>query len=154
MVDLSVIYSMNCYHSIKIQLPVNQVIELMNNPDYYKEWQRGLLSTELIKGKSGQVGAKRRIFIKIAGRKVKMIETILNFDPPHKWEARYTSQGLTSLQKNLFTPIDEHTTLWECYSEFKFSGSMIIISKVMPQVFKERARLTQVDFKKFAENFH
>ena len=148
------LYHMKCHHQIDIQLPIDQVLQLINNPDYYHRWQRGLISTELIKGKNGEPGAKRRIYIKIAGQRVKMIETILDYQPPEKWQARYTTNGMKSIQTSIFKSKDEHVTQWDCYSEFNFSGGMVFISKVMPQVFKERARLTQTDFKSFAENFY
>ena len=147
------LYIMKCHHQIDIQLPIEQVLKLINNSDYYHRWQRGLISTELINGNNGEPGAKRRIFIKIAGQKVKMIETILDYQPPEKWRARYTSNGMKSIQTNIFKSKGKHITLWDCYSEFYFSGGMIFVSKVMPQLFKERARLTQTDFKSFAENF-
>ena len=148
------IYGMKCHYQIDINLPLNQVLQLMNNTDYYHRWQRGLISTKLIKGENGKPGAKRRIYIKIAGQRVKMIETILDNQPPEKWQARYTSSGLKSIQTNFFKSKDENTTQWDTYSEFSFSGGMVLVSKVMPQVFKERARLTQTDFKAFAENFY
>ena len=148
------LYIMKCHHQIDIQLPLDQVLELINNPDYFHRWQRGLISTKLIKGKNGETGAKRRIYIKIAGQKVKMIETILDYQPPEKWQARYTSSGLKSIQTNIFKAKSENITQWDCYSEFNFSGGMVLISKLMPQLFKERARLTQTDFKSFAENFY
>ena len=148
------LYSMKFHHKIDIHLSRDKVLELINNAEYFHRWQRGLISTELIKGKNGEPGAKRRIYIKIAGQRVKMIETILDNQPPKKWQARYTSSGLKSIQTNFFTSKSENITQWDCYSEFNFSGGMVLVSKVMPQVFKERARVTQTDFKSFAENFY
>ena len=148
------LYIMKCHYQIDINLSIDQVLKLIDNPDYYHCWQRGLLSTKLIHGKNGEPGAKRRIYIKIAGQKVKMIETILDYQPPEKWQARYTSSGLENIQTNFFKSKDKNITQWDAYSEFNFSGGMVVVSKVMPQVFKERARLTQTDFKVFAENFY
>jgi len=145
---------MKCKHQIDINLSIEQVLKLINDPNYYHRWQRGLISTELISGKNGETGAKRRIYIRIAGQKVKMIETILDYQPPEKWQARYTTNGMKSIQTNIFKSKGKQITQWNCYSEFNFTGGMILISKVMPQVFKERARITQTDFKSFAENFY
>ena len=152
--NLDLFYSMKCHHQIDIRLPRECVLRTINNAELYPKWQRGLISTELIKGESGQTGAKRRIYIKIAGQRIQMIETILEYQPPERWQARYTANGLKSIQTNIFKAISNDVTRWDCYSEFQFSGSMVLISKLMPQVFRERARLTQTDFRTFAEELY
>lgn len=152
--SVDLIYNMKCHHQIDIHLPRECVLRTINDAELYPKWQRGLISTELIKGESGKAGAKRRILIKIAGQRIKMIETILDYQPPERWQARYTANGLKSIQTNIFKAISDDVTRWDCYSEFQFSGGMVLISKLMPQVFKERARLTQTDFKSFAEELY
>lgn len=136
---------------IQVEKSIQEVMELFKNPDYLKSWQRGLKSTKLLKGKSGEEGAKRKLEINLEGRNITMIETITKCDLPQHWHAKYTSQGLVSYQYNYFEAIDENNTYWKTTSEFEFSGFMIIVGKVLPGLFKKRSETVMKDFKKFAE---
>lgn len=136
---------------IIVNKPIEEVMELFKNPEFLKYWQRGLKSTKLLKGESGEKGAKRKLLINIEGREITMIETITTCDLPHHWHAKYTSQGLVSYQYNYFEALDENQTYWKTTSEFKFSGFMIIVGKVLPGLFKKRSETVMKDFKAFAE---
>lgn len=136
---------------IHIKRPIDEVMGLFKNPDYLKSWQRGLKSTKLLKGNSGEEGAKRKLQINLEGRRITMIETITKCDLPQHWHAKYTSQGLVSYQYNYFEAIDAKTTYWKTTSEFEFSGFMRIVGKVLPGLFKKRSETVMKDFKKFAE---
>ncbi len=124
---------------------------LFKNPDNLKCWQRGLKTTKLLKGTSGEEGAKRKLNINLEGRDITMIETITKCDLPHHWHAKYTSQGLVSYQQNYFEAMTEHQTYWKTTSEFKFSGFMSIVGKLLPGLFKKRSETVMKDFKAFAE---
>jgi hypothetical protein len=136
---------------VTIQRPIEEVMELFKNPDHLKFWQRGLKSTKLLKGRSGEEGAKRKLELNLEGREITMIETITKCELPHHWHAKYTSQGMTSYQYNYFEARANDQTYWRTTSEFKFSGFMIIVSKVLPGLFKKRSKTVMQDFKTFAE---
>lgn len=136
---------------ISVDKPIEEVMDLFKNPDYLECWQRGLKSTKLLKGVSGEKGAKRKLEINLEGREITMIETITKSDLPHHWHAKYTSQGLVSFQYNYFEAVNENETYWKTTSEFKFSGFMRIVGKVLPGLFKRRSETVMKDFKAFAE---
>lgn len=73
---------------IIVNKPIDEVMDLFKNPDYLKCWQRGLKSTKLLKGLSGEKGAKRKLIINLEGREITMIETITKCELPHKWHAK------------------------------------------------------------------
>lgn len=56
-----------------------------------------------------------------------------------------------ALKKNYFEAINENQTKWTSYSEFKFSGFMVLVSKLLPDIFKKRSKVVQQDFKAFIE---
>ena len=86
------------------------------------------------------------------GQSIKMTETILKKNLPDEWHGKYTSKGIESIQKNYFEELNENQTKWSCYSEFKFSGFMKLISKLAPDIFKNRSKQVQQDFKAYIEH--
>lgn len=136
---------------IYIDLSLTKVISLFENPDLLKHWQRGLKSNKLIKGVNGEIGAKRKLKINLEGRQITMFETIIDKKLPDYWHGKYTGNGFTSTQKNYFKSVSHEETHWKSFSEFKFSGFMRIVSKIVPHIFKKRSELIMQDFKAFAE---
>lgn len=135
-----------------INSSINEVIAVFEDLEKLKYWQKGLKSSTLIKGGKGEVGSKRRFIIKLEGQEISMIETITFKNLPHQWHGRYTSNGLESIQQNYFTSINENQTKWVSKSEFVFSGWMILVSKVLPGIFKKRSETIMADFKNYVEN--
>lgn len=142
---------MNYTTEIIIERPIDAVMKLFKDANNLKHWQRGLKSTKLLRGESGQKGAKRKLDINLEGRQITMIETITKCDLPQHWHARYTSKGLESIQQNYFEDRGDNTTYWQTTSEFKFSGFMRVVGSVLPGIFKRRSKTVMQDFKNFAE---
>jgi hypothetical protein len=136
---------------ITIDLPRERVIELFENASLLPDWQRGLQKTKLLSGKSGEVGSRRKLKIRLEGQTITMFETITDKNLPHFWHGTYTGMGFVSSQKNYFEAISPEKTRWNCESKFTFSGFMQIISKLLPGIFKNRSELVMKDFKAFAE---
>ncbi|GAA0763853.1 SRPBCC family protein [Psychroflexus lacisalsi] len=134
-----------------IDKPRQEIIDAFENPDLLPHWQRGLKRSRVISGENGEVGTKRKLYITMEGQSIKMTETILKKDLPNEWHGRYTSKGMESTQKNYFEAINENQTKWTSYSEFKFSGFMVLVSKLLPDIFKKRSKVVQQDFKAFIE---
>jgi len=137
---------------IIIDKPLEHVMVLFKDANNLKHWQRGLKSTKLLKGESGKEGAKRKLEMNMEGRNITMIETITKCELPHNWHARYTSNGLESIQQNYFESSEDNKTYWKTTSEFRFSGFMAIVGRVLPGIFKRRSKTVMQDFKNFAEN--
>lgn len=127
------------------------VIEVFEDSSLLSYWQRGLKRSRVIGGAEGEVGSKRKLYMTIEGQSIKMTETITKKKLPEEWHGFYTSKGMKSIQKNYFEAISAHQTRWVCDSEFKFSGFMKLVSKLLPDIFKKRSVLVQKDFKTFIE---
>lgn len=146
-------------HSIEVLIPIEQVMELFKNQDYFKHWQKGLISSKNLTGIPGKENSTREMKIKVAGTTITMKEEITAVDLPHLWEATYRTNGVLNKQSNRFreseTTINNKTiatTLWDASSIFKFTGMMRLIGKAQPQLFKGQTLQHMQDFKNFAEN--
>lgn len=134
-----------------INLPVNEVAALFENPDNLKLWQPGLISFEHLSGKPGTVGAKSRMKYKMGSREIEMIETITAKKFPYQFHANYEAKGVFNIVKNYFDPIGEKKTKYISEQEFEFSGFMKLMGWLMPGVFKKQSKKYLKDFKAFAE---
>ncbi len=139
-------------NEVVIDLPVNRVVELFDNPDNLKHWQPGLQSFEHLSGVPGQPGSRSRLRYKMGNREIDMIETIIRRNLPHEFEGIYEAKGVHSIISNRFTPIGENKTKLVSYSEFTFLGFMKVIGFLMPGSFKKQSQKFLDDFKTFAEN--
>lgn len=149
--ETEAILKMKYQTQIQINLPISKVIATFENASLLPDWQRGLESTQLIKGENGEVGAKRKLKIELEGQKITMFETIIDKNLPHFWHGKYTGNGFESVQKNYFEEVAPNQTNWKCDSEFKFSGFMVLVSKLLPSIFKKRSTTVMQDFKAFVE---
>lgn len=136
---------------IIIDKPRKDIIKTFEDSSLLPHWQRGLKRSRVISGKAGEEGSKRRLYISIEGQSIKMTETIIKKNLPEEWHGQYTSKGMKSIQRNYFQVLDDHKTKWTSHSEFEFSGFMKLISKLLPDIFKKRSVMVQLDFKTFIE---
>ncbi len=138
---------------IEINLPVDRVVELFENPDNLKKWQPTLLSRTLIEGEEGKVGTKAQLVYK-RGKKGQMLmtETVLEHNLPTAFTATYEAGGVFNQQKNTFIDLGNGTTKWQSATEFRFAGMMKLVALLLGKkgFQKETMKFHQL-FKDFAE---
>ncbi len=143
---------MNYTNEILIDLPVERVIELFDNPEHLKKWQPGLIRYEMIKGPIGKPGAQMRLVFQMGKRQVEMVETIKEKELPKSFLATYEAKGIYNFQKNRFEITGPNQTRWVSETEFKFSSlSMKVFAWLMPSAFKKESLKYMQKFKAFAE---
>lgn len=136
---------------IIIDLPREEFIEKLDNPDNMKHWMRGLLDHQMVSGEPGQVGARMSMKFKRGKGEMDMIETIITRNFPEEFHATYDTKGVHNVQKNFFHDLDGKTK-WISESEFQFDGLfMKLIAFLMPGAFKKQSMKYAQDFKNFAE---
>ncbi len=144
---------MKYQNTITIKVPINRCIELLDNPDNMKHWQKGLQSYELLSGEPGAVGSKMQLNFLQGKRNLTLIETVIQNDFPHTFNATYECKGVWNLVENHFSENEEGHTVWVSDNEFKFNGMMKIMSWFMPtSMFKKQSCAYLEDFKTFAES--
>jgi len=136
---------------IEINLPVDRVIELFDNPDNLKHWQPGLQSFEPISGTPGQPGAKSRLKFKMGKREIEMIETVTVRNLPEEFSGTYEAKGVLNIVKNKFIPLSANKTKYVAEQEFQFTGFMKLMAWLMPGAFKKQSQKYLQQFKDFAE---
>lgn len=138
---------------IIIDLPREEVIRTLDNPDNMKHWQKGLVGYSLIDGTPGEDGSKMELEYKMGKRNVVMVETIIKNQFPEEFHAHYDAKGVHNEQRNYFHEIEGNKTKWVSESMFKFAGfGMKLIAFLMPGAFKKQSMKYLNDFKNFAEN--
>ncbi len=137
---------------IIIDLPREEFIKKLDNPDNMKHWMRGLLNHEMLSGKPGQEGATMNMTFKRGKGEMTMVETIIKRNFPEEFHATYDTKGVHNIQRNFFKEEDGKTK-WISESEFQFAGfGMKLIGLLMPGAFKKQSMKYAQDFKNFAEN--
>ncbi|MFT6815416.1 MAG: hypothetical protein ACJAZ3_001325 [Sphingobacteriales bacterium] len=137
---------------VTIDRPLKRVVELFENPNNMKEWQKGFLSLEPISGESGKAGSSNMLVYKMGKRKIEMVEIIEKNDLPREFVATYEAPGVWNRVKNTFHELPNDQCMYITEHEFIFSTlTMKLFSFLMPGAFKKQSKVYMVDFKTFVE---
>ncbi|MEZ4857195.1 MAG: SRPBCC family protein [Flavobacteriaceae bacterium] len=135
-----------------LNLPREEVIKKLDNPENMRHWQRGLTGYTLLKGTPGQLGAQMKLDYTIGKRRMSLTETIIENQFPSHFHVTYEAPGIFNVQRNFFIEIDPHTTQWVSETEFTFNHfGMKLMGWLMPGAFKKQSLKYLTDFKNFAE---
>ncbi len=137
---------------VEINKPREQMLELFDNSENLKEWMPSLVSFDHVSGEPGQVGAKSKFVVSMGKRSCEMIETITVRNMPVEFTATYVTDGMWNEVKNIFDEVDEKTTKWTAYNEFRSDKFMMkLMMFLMPFAFKKESLKFMQSFKAFAE---
>ena len=139
---------------VEIDVPRAEVVGLFDNPDNMNAWQESLVGSERLEGEPGQVGTRTRLSHKMGKREIEMLETVTVRELPDLFTATYEAKGVWNIAVNRFTELDGGRTRWEIDTEFRCSGVMWIMTKLMPGMFKKQTQSVMDAFKTFAEARH
>lgn len=142
---------MNYLASVEIDLPIDKVVSLFKDPENYHYWMEGLLSLELKKGVTGEVGTETLFRFKMGKREMEMMETVEVSDLPDEYAVSYKAKGVSNTVTSKFSELDGGRTLYTTENEFRFTGFMKVIAFLMPGSFKKQSQKYLNDFKDFAE---
>lgn len=137
---------------IEINLPIDRVVMLFDDPSNLGKWMEGLQSFEHISGTPGQPGAKSRLKFFVHNRNLELIETITIRNLPDEFSGTYETKGIYNIVKNKFIALPGNRTKHISEQEFQFNGLMKLIAFLMPGAFKKQSMKYLADFKKFAES--
>lgn len=148
--------------SIHVNLPREQVVQLLADQANLPKWLRGLVVHEPIQGAPGEVGTKSRVVLEMGGQKFECIETITRREPSElrqvseaavvHYEREIVGEGMWSAARERLTEAGPDKTLWESENEYRFSGLMMrAVGLLMPGTFRKQSLTHMQDFKLFAE---
>lgn len=140
--------------SVELDLPINKVVGLFIDKDYFKYWKKDFISYEAVSGLSGEVGAVTRLI----GKRGTMLETIISKNLPSEIIQTYDHQrGEKTMMShraiNRFVSLTPNKTLYELESEVTQVNSFLIrlMLKLMAGAGKKYAQKQLDQFKAFAE---
>ncbi len=134
-----------------LNLPLDRVSELFQDPERISEWQPSFVKMEMVSGEPGQPGNVHNLTHKMGKREMEMVETITENNLPARFVATYESGGVWNIVENDFSVNPDGSTHWHIDTEFRCTGFMRIMTALMPGMFKKQTRKMQTDFKAFAE---
>ena len=115
---------------ITVDVPRDEFIKKLDNPENMKHWQKGLLSYEQISGKPGSEGAQMGLSYQFGKRKMEMVETIIKNDMPNELHASYDTKGVQNIQKNYFEEVDGKT-VWKSDNTFEVVGAVPVVDELL-----------------------
>jgi hypothetical protein len=138
---------------IKVNVPIDEFVQKLDNIDHLKHWQRGVVSTENISGDLRLFGDKMRFIYRFGNHTREITETITKRNLPNEFHVNYTSKTSQNLQQNFYKKTTDGGTIWTSYNEFvPLNLKMRLILFLMPNAFKKQSIIYMRDFKNFAEN--
>jgi len=134
-----------------IGLPRRQVIELLRDRDNLLQWQTGLQSYKLLAGEEGQVGARARLVREMMGRRIEMIETVVQRDLPDTFTLTYEARGVLNRVENRFYEVSPAKTRWVMSVELTLSGLAVTLRGLIQGAIQKQTLDQMRRFKAFAE---
>lgn len=136
---------------IMIDLPREEVIKKLRDPENFRYWQRGFISYKKLTGQFGQEGSIGKLKIKTGKGHLDLLETVLKNKLPKEFRVAYDTAGLYHIQKHYFEAESPSSTHWIIYNELKFSGNLKIMAPLVQMRVKNEIQQSMKNFKAFAE---
>lgn len=140
--------------SVEIDLPIEKVVVLFDNPKNLIEWQDGFVAIEPISGTPGEPGSKSKMIYMIGDREMEIIETIKVNNLPKEKTGIYEHVHMVNTMTTRFIELAPNKTKYEAEIEYtQFNGFVPkLMAFLMPGVFKKQTQKWLNQFKAFAEN--
>ncbi|MFH5230403.1 SRPBCC family protein [Antrihabitans spumae] len=149
-------------NSVEVALPLERVAQLLADPAHLPKWLRGMVLHEPLSGIHGELATTSRVVMQSGKRRFECIETITRREPADlhgipkgtvvHFDREIVGAGMWSVARDRLTEANPDTTLWECDSEYRFSGLLMrLMGLLMPSAFRKQQQQHMQDFTAFAE---
>lgn len=137
--------------SVKIEKDRDTVVNLIQDPTYFKEWMAGLTSYNILEQPEGDIGTVTELnFQDSKGRVTKMVEKIESKNLPEEIVTSYEAGEVYNRCINRFYEIDGNT-IYEMETVFKFGLLTNLYIWMFKGVFRQQTRSGMLSFKRFIE---
>ncbi len=137
---------------VTIDRPIQEVVKKFDSAENLKKWQPSLQSFEHIEGNPGEKGAKSLLTYNERGRKVEMIETIVENNLPEVFETVYEAKNVKNNVRARFVEKTPNQTIWINENTFHFKGIMKVMGFFMKSAFPKQSIKDMNKFKAFVES--
>ncbi len=140
--------------TIIINQPYEKLATLFADTNNLKEWQDGFKRKELISGVEGENGAVSSIHLSQGKRDMELVETIIDNQLPHYFEAMYHHKHMDNTLKTSFTPINDSQTEYKTEGEYTRINWILpkLMALLFPSMFRKQAYKWMENFKRFVES--
>lgn len=135
---------------IVINKSLEQVADLLRDPEHSRHWQPALLSITQTAGTPGTPGATATFDYDYKGRQFQLHETVVVIDLPRETVATYTTNGMVHTVTTRLSA-DGDTTRVEFVNAMEFSGMMKLMGSFLAVKLREQAEANIDYFKLWAE---
>ncbi len=143
---------MKVKYEVTIDAPREAVWAAFDNVDNMTRWQTGLKSFTPVSGTPGQVGAVSELVYEENGREIVMQETLSERREPDLLAGMYDAGFGSTIIVNHFDALDENTTRWTSWCNYRFRGLMRFLSLFMAGAIKKRVDGDMQRFKLMVES--
>ena len=139
--------------SVEIDLPIDKVVSLFDDPKNLPHWQDGFLGTEHISGTPGEPGTQTILSYLVGKKELDLTETIIVKNLPDEFIATYEAPAMTKTMTTRFTKLGESKTKYIADVEYtKFNGLIPkLMGLFMKGLFQKQTQKWLAQFKAFAE---
>jgi len=137
-----------------VNKPIEEVVDVIKDPNQAKFWMEGLQRIEQISGEPGEVGSTSELEFLMGKRHVEMIETVISNTLPDEITLEYDSgKSVHNVVRCVFEEIDATTTKYTTHNLFEFSGiGMKLMGMIFPGMFKKQSQKYLDSFKSYVES--
>lgn len=138
---------------IELCLPRNLVVNCFADPIHYPDWQKKLISYELMPKIQAKDLDVMNLEYDFGGQNVKIVRTVLSDNLPEKNVVLFEVQGMRCLMENQFSIVTADSCNWA--SVIKISSTSEVFKddfNVMVEVFSQYFTNLQSSFKQYVES--
>lgn len=138
--------------SVEIEKPLDELIQLIQDPECTLQWLEGLRSVEHVSGEFRQAGAKSKVVMDSAAGIMHITETVLSNDLPDEYRIRYDGQGYVSYSNYHFDVLGDNLTKFTMTQEVELKGALRLMKGIVRGKVRKQLQRSAESFKRFAEN--
>jgi uncharacterized protein YndB with AHSA1/START domain len=107
---------------VVIDVPIEEVAQLLADPEGPRRWHRDLQSIDVKKGKPGQPGCVSEMTYLDKGRTFRVTETIVSLDLPRQTVSTYKGPGMLHTLTTTLEELGPDSTKVTVHNHIKLSG--------------------------------
>ena len=139
---------------VVINAPRDVVWRIFDDPANMPKWQPTLQTFTHQSGTPGQPGAVSELLYVENGREIRMTETISERREPDFLAGFYETKFGKTIIVNQFDALDDNTTRWTMWCNFRFNGAMKLMSLFIGGSIRKRTNADAERFKLLVESLH
>ena len=143
---------MKLKYDISIDAGLDTVWAAFDSPENMGRWQQNFLSYTHKSGTPGQPGSVGELVFDEGGKMIVLKETITERREPDFLAGIYESSYGSTIIVNHFEVIDENTTRWSSWCNFRFKGLMKFMSLFVASSIRKRTESDMERFKLMVES--